>query len=280
MSLPKPLVSVEWLAENLDNPNLVILNATIKKATDKSSTSVNEVPQIKNARFFDIKNVFSDITSGLPNTFPSAEQFEHEAQRLGINNDSLIVVYDVYGFYSCARAWWLLKSFGHTNVAVLDGGLPTWNAQKYPVESQKEYSGTQGNFKANYQNDSIKDYNEVLVKTKDTNTVIIDARATNRFTGEVEEPRAGLRSGHIPNSKSLPFSQLIKDGKLMNDEELTEKFKTYANKELIFTCGSGVTACILALGAEKAGLKNISVYDGSWTEWGSREELPIEVGEV
>lgn len=280
MSLSKPLVSVEWLAENLNNPNLVILNATIKKATDKSSLSVNEVPQIKNARFFDIKNVFSDTSSNLPNTFPSAEQFEREARKLGINNDSLIVVYDVYGFYSCARAWWLFKSFGHENIAVLDGGLPAWNAKKYPVESQKEYLGAQGDFKANYQENSIKDYKEVLAKTKDTNTVILDARATNRFTGEVEEPRAGLRSGHIPNSKSLPFSQLIKDGKFMDDEELAKKFKTYANKELVFTCGSGVTACILALGAEKAGLKNISVYDGSWTEWGSREELPIEVGGI
>lgn len=280
MSLPKPLVPIEWLIENLEHPNLVILNATIKKATDKSNTSVNEVPQIKNALFFDIKNVFSDVSSGLPNTFPSSEQFEVEAQKLGINNDSLIVVYDVYGFYSCARAWWLFKSFGHTNVAVLNGGLPAWNAKNYPVEAQKEYLGTHGNFTANYQENSIKDYKKVLAKIQDANAVIIDARATNRFTGEVEEPRKGLRSGHIPNSISLPFSQLIKDGKFMSDEELAKKFKGYISKELIFTCGSGVTACVLALGAEKVGLKNVSVYDGSWTEWGSREELPVEVGDV
>jgi len=273
-----PLVSIEWLSENIDNPNIIVLNATLAKVTDKDS--LKNVQQIKNARFFDIKNVFSDTSSILPNTFPSAEKFQNEARKLGINNDSLIVVYDYYGFYSCARAWWLFKSFGHKNVAVLDGGLPIWNKKKLPTEEEKIYNGLLGDFVATYQKNSIKNYKEVLQRINEKGITILDARAANRFIGSVPEPREGLRSGHIPNAKNMPFSELIRTGKFISDAELKTKFEALVkqDQELILSCGSGVTACILALGAEKMGYKHISVYDGSWTEWGSNHELPIEVG--
>lgn len=270
-----PLVSVKWLSENLDNPKLVILNATIPKVTDIITRY--EEKQITNARFFHIKKVFSDTSSHLPNTFPSTEQFHNEAQKLGINNDSFIVVYDDHGIYSSPRAWWLFKSFGHSNVAVLDGGLPAWQSENLALENPKPYTGPSGNFKAQYQNGSIKSFNEVLATLTTGHIKILDARSQERFRGSIPEPREGLRSGHIPNSKNLPYSELLNDGKMVSKDALIEKFKDYQNKELIFSCGSGITACILALGAEAAGLKSLSVYDGSWTEWGSRHELPIEV---
>lgn len=280
LDLPKPLVSVEWLCKNLDCSNLVILDATISKVTDRKNHVKKEIEQIKNARFFDIKNTFSNTSSHLPNTFPAVKQFQREARKLGINRDSLIVVYDQYGFYSCARAWWLFKSFGHKNVAVLNGGFPEWNSQNLPIEAQKKYEGDQGNFIAEYQSGYIKNYKQVLNSLDDDNSIILDARASNRFYGEVKEPREGLRSGHIPSSISLPYLNLIDDNKMVSEYKLKRLFNVegFDDKEFIFTCGSGVTACILALGAEIIGHESMAIYDGSWTEWGSNNELPIETG--
>ncbi len=269
-----PLVSVQWLSQHINNSNLIVLDATIPKVGTNSDT--NQGKQILGARFFDIKKTFSNTNSKFPNTFPTAQQFQTEAQKLGITTNSYIVVYDDHGIYSSPRAWWLFKSFGHKNVAVLDGGLPAWISAELPVETPKSYAGKTGDFKANYQENSIKMYDEVYALIASKQTKILDARSSERFDGSMPEPREGLRSGHIPSSINLHYAELLNDGKMRSQDVLIKKFNEYKEQELVFSCGSGITACILALGAEVVGYKNISIYDGSWTEWGSKHELPIE----
>jgi len=274
--MEKPLVSVDWLYEKLDNPNLIILDATINKVT----SNANEIDdkQILNARFIDIKNSFSDVFAPFPNTMLSANKFEERAQQLGINNDSIIVVYDKIGVYSSPRVWWMFKAMGHQNIAILDGGFPEWRKAKHPIENTKEFVSEKGNFIATYNPNYFCDYKTVLNYIPNKNTRILDARSEDRFYAKVEEPRKGLRAGHIPNSINLPYSELQFNGKMKSSEEIKKIFNPIIARggNAIFSCGSGITACILALGAEIAGYKNNTVYDGSWAEWGSLTELPIE----
>ena len=264
-----PLIQADWLYNHLNASNLVILDASIKKVTDTSHdlTSV----QIPNARFFDIINVFSDLNHPFPNAVPSEEQFTNEARNLGINTDSAIVVYDDKGIYSSARAWWLFKAFGHENVAVLDGGLPEWIKFNYKTESKQKFESQPGDFIGKYNPQYFKFFDDIKRSIDNTDYLILDARSAERFQGLVNEPREGLRSGHIPNSKSLPYTELFIENKMKDWNELISIFNKFANsnKELIFSCGSGITACILALGANIAGYEKLSVYDGSWTEYGT-----------
>ena len=269
INLTSPAVTVEWLHKNLNAENLVVLNGTIPKVVgDNSGVNQN---QIVGARFFDIKKKFSDVSAEFPNTFPSPEQFQKEARALGINTDSAIVVYDDLGIYSSARVWWLFKAFGFTNVAVLSGGLLAWEKAGYPTENASEYQGNTGNFVAKLHPEFMKFFDDVKQASTNNTHKIIDARSENRFKGIEAEPRAGLRSGTIPNSINIPFTNLLDDGVLKPDDSLKTIFNDVAQNDepIIFSCGSGITACVLALGAEISGYKNISVYDGSWTEWGS-----------
>ncbi|XRE41913.1 3-mercaptopyruvate sulfurtransferase [Tenacibaculum discolor] len=277
LTVKSPIVPVEWLHDNLSVDNLIILDATIQKVGTKSEDK-KEKQQIQNAVFFDLKNVFLDIEGEYPNTVPSEEYFENEVKKLGIDNDSCIVVYDDLGVYSAPRVWWLFKVFGFENIAVLNGGLPAWKDAGYKVESKKERELLTGNFKANLSKDKISVTEEVLKASHDDNKVILDARSKGRFYATEPEPRKDLRGGHIPNSKSLPYAELQLEGKMKSKEELQKIFSDMNpnEEEMIFSCGSGITACILALGAEESGSTNYSVYDGSWTEWASRLELPIE----
>ena len=267
--LESSLVSVDWLYANLNYKNLVILNATLPKVIVNQSESVNI--QIPNTRFFDIKNDFSDTDARFPNTLPSEEKFNKSVQKLGINNSSLIIVYDEYGIYSSARAWWLFKAFGHLTIAVLDGGFPAWNKKGFPVEEKKAFNGLKGNFQGVLNNNYFKFFNDILSIQHSSNHIIVDARSTDRFQGNNPEPRKELRSGHIPNSINLPYQDLLTEGKMKPKEELKTIFNSVnkKNKDMVFSCGSGVTACILALGAELASFKSFSVYDGSWTEYGT-----------
>ena len=263
-----PLVSADWLYKNFDAKNLIILNATIQKITSTSDDN-SLSGQIPNSRFFDLKHKFSDTSATFPNTIPSAKQFESEAQSLGINSDSIIVIYDEKGIYSSPRAWWLFKTMGFHNVAVLDGGLPEWKSKEYPVSKSQLNIFTKGNFKANYNSELIHFFEDMKKVVEEHQDCIVDARSAERFNGAVTEPRAGLRSGHIPNSFNLPYADLL-DGNTMKPlPELKLFFKGFRNKKLVFTCGSGITACILALAADLCGYRNASVYDGSWTEWGA-----------
>jgi len=275
IEIVSPLVSVDWLNQNLDNPNIVIIDATMRKITWEKLESSQL--QIKNARFLDIKNIFSDISSPFPNMMLTPEKFQKEAQRIGINKDSIIVVYDTIGIYTSPRVWWMFKSMGHHNVAVLDGGFPEWIKVGFSMEKTSEDNSKSGNFIANYNATYFQNYSDVL-NVINSDTIILDARSNDRFDGTKPEPRKGLRSGHIPSSINLPYSELQSNGKMKSKDELVEIFNPIIAKgsSATFSCGSGITACILALGAKIAGYKELSVYDGSWTEWGSLNELPIE----
>lgn len=273
-----PIVDVSWLQEHLHNEYLVLLDATIPKAGSATMLSSDKI-NIPGSRFFDIKNVFSDTSNAFPNAIPSPEQFEAEAQRIGISSNSCIVVYDDLGIYSSARVWWLFKTFGFENVAVLDGGLPAWLAAGFETEtSAKSKEIKAGNFKATYHAANVKFTGDILDELEQRKHCILDARSEGRFHATQPEPRADLKGGHIPTSKSLAFTMLQDNGKMKPKEELQKIFaeKNSNNLPLIFTCGSGITACILGLGATLAGITSFSVYDGSWTEWASTPNLPIE----
>lgn len=263
------LVSVEWLYNHLNDDNLLIFDASMNKVT---SDSVEVEPfQIPNTQYFDIKYVFSDTNAPFPNTVPSEELFTEEAQKLGVNNDSIIVVYDDKGIYSSARAWYLFKSFGFEQVAVLDGGLPEWMIHGYEVEDKQSNSKPKGNFIAKYNSERFKFFKDIQESSNNDNHLIIDARSANRFNGLVPEPRKGLRSGTIPNSMNLPFPELFNGNCYKSIEDIAKEFDKInaTNKHLVFSCGSGITACILALGAVLIDKKDVSVYDGSWTEYGT-----------
>lgn len=269
MQFPTPIVSAKWLYEHIHEADIIILDTTLPKVTQSTQETANF--QINGARFFDIKNEFSDSSETFPNTLPTETQFNQAAQKLGINKSSKIVVYDDYGYYSCARAWWLFKAFGHDQVAILDGGLPIWKQAGYPIEDKQNKSLEKGDFQGSLNSEYFKFFNDIEVLKNDERFLILDARAKDRFDGSLAEPRVGLRSGHIANSVNLPFQQLLDENTIKTPEELKNIFNKINpdNKNMIFSCGSGVTACILALGAEISGYNDLSVYDGSWTEYGT-----------
>lgn len=270
LKLPSSLVSVDWLKGNKKDEKLIILDASIKKVTGSGNAEPTDIG-IPNSRFFDLQNNFSDPQGQFPNTFPSENRFQKEAQKLGINSRSAIVVYDDKGIYSGPRAWYMFKAFGHENVSVLDGGLPEWINSGLNVEQREKYIGSLGDFQAVYKPVMLEFFEDLEKDVVNNSSLILDARSAGRFNGTEAEPRAGLRSGTIPHSKSLPFSDLMDGYKMKSISELRAIFKKYddRNKPLIFSCGSGITACVLALGANLIGEENYSVYDGSWTEWGS-----------
>ena len=269
-------VDCDWLNTHLNDSNLLVLDASMDNPVNKSSIEAKGV--IPGALRFDFSNNIVDTNASSPNMMPSATIFEEKVKQLGVKQNSYLVVYDKQGLFSAARAWFMFKTMGFDNVAILRGGLPAWQAQGYEtVDNYQEPSGD-GDFVVTQDKQLFVDKHYVLNAINNDDIQIVDARGYGRFSGQETEPRLGMRSGHIPNSLNLHYASLIKQGALLDENELKRIFNELvpAPKEFIFSCGSGVTACILALAADIAGFEQVKVYDGSWSEWGKDKLLPID----
>ena len=271
-----PLVSVSRLSQNLNAPNLVVLDVSLESNIANIKVEFPGI-QIKGARYFDLKRNFSDLESRLPNTLPNPKYFSLACRNLGINNNSTIVVYDNIGIYASPRVWWMFKSMGHKNIAVLDGGLPLWKNKNYPTESIQNRVLPEGDFKAKFNPNLLKKAFKIIENITSKEAILVDARSNGRFSGLIPETRKNLKSGHIPNAINLPFLDVLKDGKFISTNEISDIFKKLKidKRPKIFTCGSGLTACILILASTLISEDKHFLYDGSWSEWGQLEGVPI-----
>lgn len=278
---PKTLVSTDWLAAHLRDPDLRILDASwYLPGSDRDGLTEYNKAHIPGARFFDIDEI-SDQRSDMPHMAPPPEKFISRLRKMGVGDGHQVVVYDGAGIFSAPRVWWLFKLMGKNDVAVLDGGLPKWQREGRPVEDLPPIVRDR-HMTVQRQAHRVKDVTQVARASKLGDHAIIDARAPERFRGEAPEPRPGLRAGHIPGAKSLPFPRLLNDdGTMKPVEELNKVFAEAGidlAKPAITSCGSGVTAAIISLALERIGKNDHSLYDGSWAEWGMFPDLGIETG--
>ena len=279
MTLLSNLVTVEWLNTHKQDKDIIVLDASMHHSVHSDVSASNTV--IPDALIFDFENVFVDKHNRLPNMMPQQTEFNRQAQLLGINNDSTIVVYDNKGIFSSARAWYMFHVMGHKNVKILDGGLPAWLAAGFATENWYATPNGHGNFCGELVQTAFCDADFILDNIDNRQVTIIDARSEGRFTGADTEPRAGMRSGHIPNSINLPFTRLLNGNQFCSPETLAQTIQSLGinpDQQLVFSCGSGVTACIPLFVFYNLGYENLSVYDGSWSEWGADEQLPIAIG--
>jgi len=268
IKITNSIVSVQWLVENRFAENLIIFDASMKPIVPVPNAAPEIPAYIPGSLRFDFDDVLCDHNTILPHMLPSPEFFEAEMQKYGVNNDSAIVVYDKAGIFSSPRAWWMFKAMGHKQVAVLDGGLPAWIQAGYETTPTLATPTQRGDFASKLQSGLFVDSKSVVQALTDSAFSVIDARSAGRFKGQDPEPRAGLRGGHMPNAVNIPYMDVLENGLISSKSNLQKIFAQYKNKKMIFSCGSGVTACVVALAAEQAGYKDLAVYDGSWSEWG------------
>ncbi|KAH6836677.1 mercaptopyruvate sulfurtransferase 1 [Perilla frutescens var. hirtella] len=291
LSTNEPVVSVDWLHANLREPDVKVLDASWYMPDEqRNPLQEYQVAHIPGALFFDIDGI-SDQTTNLPHMLPSVEAFAAAVSALGIENKDDIVVYDGKGIFSAARVWWMFRVLGHEKIWVLDGGLPRWRALGFNVESsassdailkasaaseaiEKVYKGHRVGpitFQTNFQPHLVWTMEQVRKNIEEQTYQHVDARSKARFDGVAPEPRKGIRSGHIPGSKCLPFPQVLDDSQmLLPADELNKQLDQEGislDRPVMLSCGTGVTACIVALGLHRLGKTDVPVYDGSWTEW-------------
>jgi thiosulfate/3-mercaptopyruvate sulfurtransferase len=274
-------VAADWLADNLASPDLVVIDGSWYLPDDKRDPHAEYLAgHIPGAVFFDI-DAIADHASPLPHMLPDPVAFSSAMRKLGIGDGMRAVVYDGAGLFSAPRVWWTLRAFGMHEVAVLEGGLPKWKTEDRPLE-EGPVQRQPRHFTARFDHGAVASLADVQ-RLLEQGGQLVDARSAPRFAGEEPEPRPGLRAGHIPGSKNLPWRDIIAEGRLLPPDALAKKFAAAeidTARPLTTTCGSGLSAAILSLALESLGRRSTPVYDGSWTEWGGRKDLPVETGKV
>ena len=279
---PEALVGTDWLAAHLSDPHVRVVDGSFKlPGVTPTARQDYDQAHIPGAVFFDIDDICEPGTS-LPHMIPTPELFAQKVGALGIGEDDRVVVYDSAGLSSAGRAWWMLRMFGHHNVAVLDGGLPKWRAEGWPLDAVVR-NPPQRRFTTRFDPSLVRDKRALIENLATRREQVVDARAAGRFDGTAPEPRAGMRSGHIPGSRNVPY-ELVTDPatrQLKSADELTRLFcdaRVALDRPIVTSCGSGVTACALAFALHLIGHPGAAVYDGSWSEWGLPGDPPIETG--
>jgi thiosulfate/3-mercaptopyruvate sulfurtransferase len=276
-----PLVSTEWLAARLGSPDVQVVDGSWHMpAENRSGRAEYGAVHIPGAVFFDIDEI-ADRTTDLPHMLPSPEVFAAAAGALGLRREACVVAYDTNGVRSAARVWWTLRVMGFPHVRVLDGGLPKWRAEGRPVTAEPA-SPAPGRLEPFFRRELVRGLEEMRRLSERPAEQVVDARSAERFRGEAPEPRAGLRSGHLPHSLNLPFNALLTDnGEMKPPAELRALFEGAGvdlKRAIVTSCGSGLTASVLALALARIGREDVAVYDGSWTEWAGREDTPVVTG--
>jgi thiosulfate/3-mercaptopyruvate sulfurtransferase len=281
-ALPSPwLRSTDWLAEHLGYPDLVVLDGSYYLSTMKRDAEAEFLAgHIPGAQRFDI-DVVKDKDSDLPHMMPDATVFAAACRKLGIGDGKSVLIYDGLGLFSAPRVWWMFRNFGVERVFILDGGLPKWVAEGREVATGPAQSREARHFTARRNHGAVADLGDVKKALASGRTQVVDARPADRFRGETPEPRAGLKSGHMPGSLNVPFAGLVENGRLVSQERIRDVFTAGGvdlDRPVITSCGSGVSAAILWLAMDAIGKQPAGLYDGSWAEWGGREDCPVVTG--